>query len=124
MKTWLEDGNYGKLPKTYFIENGHRLNALETTDEQKKEASLSQKWKMSGLKKVLDDYAEQPIEDIPEEWRKKISALRSRGLFGKKKKEKIKDRMRKSVRKYVEENDDVRCELQKDIDNVKEGVSK
>lgn len=119
MKAWLEDGNYGKLPRPYFIVNGRRLNALETTDEQKKELSLSQKWKMSDLKKVLDDYTGQPIEEIPEQWQEKISALRSCGLVGKNKKEKIKDRMRKSVRKYVGENDNVRRELEIDIVNEK-----
>lgn len=114
MKAWLEDGNYGKLPRPYFIVNGQRLSALQTTDEQKKELSLSQKWKRSDLKKVLDDYAEQPIKKIPEEWQEKILALRSRGLVGKNKQEKIKDRMRKSVRKYVGENDNIRRELEKD----------
>lgn len=119
MKAWLEDGNYGKRPRPYFKENGQRLSALQTTDEQKKELSLSQKWKMSDLKKVLDEYAEQPIEKIPEEWQEKIEALRKRGLVGKNKQEKIKDRMRKSVGKYVGENDDIRQELEKDIVNEK-----
>lgn len=119
MKEWLEKGNYGKQPKPYFMADGHRLNALETTDEQKKELSLSQKWNLSNLKKVLDDYVGQPIEEIPEEWREKILVLRSYGLLGKNKEEKIKDRMRKSVRKYVGENDNIRREFEKDIVNEK-----
>ena len=119
MKAWLEDGNYGKLPRSYFIVNGQRLSALQTTDEQKKESSLSQKWNLSNLKKVLDDYAGQPIEEIPEEWREKILVLRSYGLLGKNKEEKIKDRMRKSVGKYVAENDNIRRELEIDIVNEK-----
>ena len=50
------------------------------TEEQKEEVNLYSRWKRSNENKILEEYAGEPIEKVPEEYRDKISRLREFGL--------------------------------------------
>ena len=55
------------------------------TEEQQEEVKLYDRWKRSKEKQILEEYAGRIIEEVPEEYREKISRLREFGL-GKKEK--------------------------------------
>ena len=60
---------------------------------------------------MLDQYAEQPIEDVPEEYRERIQRLRDLGIKGKTKGQKIKGRMQRAVVDNIASLEEVRQEL-------------
>ena len=70
----------GKIMKGTFNENGKRLKREDMTEEQKEESNLYARWMYSNEKKILEEYAGEPIEKVPEEYRDKISRLREFGL--------------------------------------------
>ena len=76
----------GKIMKCRFSENGKNLKREEMTEEQKEEVKLNDRWKYSNENKILEEYAGEPIEKVPEEYRDKISRLREFGLGIKKSK--------------------------------------
>ena len=76
---FLETHN-GKLMKVQFIKNGQRLTSKEMTEEQKNEINLYGRWRGSEEKRIFEEYAGKPIEEVPEEYREKIAKLRSYGL--------------------------------------------
>ena len=80
--------------------------------KEKKEVRLRGRWNNSKEKKILDEYAGRPIEEVPEEYREKIAKLRSLGQLGTKKDDKISRRAKKSVSENVGENDATRKELE------------
>lgn len=107
---WIEE--HGKKPRYAFnLGNGKYKLRHEMTDEEAYELSLAHKWYRHDLRKILDEYADRPIEEVPEEYREKIANLRNHGILGKSKDDKIKSRMRKSVGISVETNQEVREEL-------------
>ena len=69
-----------------FAEENERIpkrinkKALEMTKEEKEEYSLYNKWCKTEEKKTLKEYAGQPLENVPEEYREKIAKLRSYGI--------------------------------------------
>ena len=69
-----------------FAEENERIpkrinkKALEMTKEEKEEYSLYNKWCKTEEKKILKEYAGQPLENVPEEYREKIAKLRSYGI--------------------------------------------
>ena len=63
-----------------FKVNGKKLNRDEMTTEQLEEKNLYARWNYSQEKKILEEYAGRPIEEVPEEYREKIAVLRSYGL--------------------------------------------
>ncbi len=71
---------YGRQMKSEFKEAGKRIKNKEMTEEQKKEVNLYSRWKQSKEYKILQEYAGQPIENLPEEYREKIATLRKYGL--------------------------------------------
>ena len=76
----------GRVMRGSFSNNGRILKGNEMTEEEKKEKNLYQRWFRSTERKILNQYIGQPIENIPEEYRKKISKLREFGLGMKKRK--------------------------------------
>lgn len=76
---FLENHN-GKLMRSTISAAGKRLRNNEMTEDQKLEQSLYQRWARSEDRKILEAYAGQPIEDVPEEYREKIARLREFGL--------------------------------------------
>ena len=80
----LETHN-GELMKNQFKEGDKKINAAEMTEEQRKEVQLYDSWIRSEERKVLEEYAGNSIEEVPEEYREKITKLREFGL-GKKEK--------------------------------------
>ena len=76
---WLKTHN-GKMPQSFFSENGEQKNASELTEDEKYQSNLMDRWYNSEEYKVLTEYRGKPIEDVPKEYRKKISLLRDYGL--------------------------------------------
>ncbi len=77
--TFLESHN-GKIMKLTFYKEGIKLSRKEMTVDEIEEANLGQRWKRAKEKEILDQYAGQPIENVPEEYREKIAKLRQFGL--------------------------------------------
>ena len=50
------------------------------TEEQREEAKLYNRWIHSKERETLEEYAERPIEEVPEEYREKVARLREFGL--------------------------------------------
>ena len=63
-----------------FKKDGKQLIRKEMTEEQRKEVKLRDRWWYSEEKRILEEYAGKPIEEVPEEYREKIARLRSYGL--------------------------------------------
>ena len=81
--------NHGRIMKGAFFEKGEngtkkRLTSDQMTEEQNEEVNLYARWNKSDEYKILQEYAGQPIESVPEEYREKISTLRQYGLEPKK----------------------------------------
>ena len=55
------------------------------TKEEKKEVLLYEKWRHSKEKEILEEYAGEPIENVPKKYREKIARLREFGLWEKEK---------------------------------------
>ena len=70
----------GQLMRSKFNKGGQQLTVKEMTEEQRKEVSLYARWRRSKEKRILEEYAGKPIEQVPEEYREKIAKLRSYGL--------------------------------------------
>ena len=117
---WLEKHN-AHMPRAKIYQNRITLTREEMTENEIKEVNLYQRWGNSKEKRILDEYAGRKIEEVPEEYRGKIAKLRSLGQMGRKKDEKIKSRMKKSVGKQVGKNQDTRLELEA-IKQVEEQV--
>ena len=80
---------HGRIVNSAFYEKGEngkrkQLTRDQMTEEQKKEAKLCKRWHISDEYKILQEYAGQPIENVPEEYREKIATLRDHGLEPKK----------------------------------------
>ena len=76
---FLETHN-GKLMKKCFSENGKVLTSKEMTKEQQDEVNLCNRWNRSKERKILVEYKDKPIQEVPEEYRDKIAKLREFGL--------------------------------------------
>ena len=76
---WLETHD-GQMPRSVFIENGNRKAVAELTSEEHYQVNLMQRWRKSEEYYILNKYAEQPLENVPEEYREKIEKLRKYGL--------------------------------------------
>ncbi len=70
----------GRLMRGNIYINGKFKKINEMTKEEKKEKNLYHRWFHSTERKILNQYIGQPIENIPEEYREKISKLREFGL--------------------------------------------
>ena len=76
----------GRIMKGAFFEKcgkgekREKLTADKMTEEQRQERNLYAKWNGSEEYKILQEYAGQPIENVPEEYREKIATLRQYGL--------------------------------------------
>ncbi len=80
---WLES-HEGGMPRGNKQKNGKKLKKEEMTKEELYEKNLYARWKFSDECKILEKYVGTKIEEVPEEWREKVSFLRSYGLGMKK----------------------------------------
>ena len=62
------------------MKNAKKLTRREMTEEQINETNLAARCFRSEEKRILEEYAGKPIEEVPEEYREKIAKLRSYGL--------------------------------------------
>ncbi len=76
---WLEE-HEGKMPRSGLGKNGKVLVRSEMTEEEREETKLYTRWWRCPEKKILEEYVEKPIEEVPEEYREKIKILRNYGL--------------------------------------------
>ena len=67
---------HGRIMRCLIGKNGKVLTRKEMTEEQKEELNLYANWYNSKEYKILQEYAGQPIENVPEEYREKIAILR------------------------------------------------
>ena len=75
----------GRIMQSGFFEKGKdgkrkQLTRGQMSEEQKEEVNLYDRWNNSDEYKILKKYAGQPIENVPEEYRKKIATLRQYAL--------------------------------------------
>lgn len=76
---WLDTHNK-ELPRAE-IRNGKKARKRsELSPVERKEVLLRYKWNVSAIKMILDGYAEEPLENVPIDYREKIQKLRSYGL--------------------------------------------
>lgn len=101
----------GRAPRSTIKRDSRTLKREELTPEELEEVHLFANWRKSPEKKLLDQYAEQPIEDVPEEYRERIQRLRDLGIKGKTKGQKIKGRMQRAVVDNIASLEEVRQEL-------------
>ena len=71
---------HGRIMRCLIGKNGKVLTRKEMTEEQKEELNLYANWYNSKEYKILQEYAGQPIENVPEEYREKIATLRKHGI--------------------------------------------
>ena len=64
----------GRMPKV------SKQKTSEITEKEREERNLYAKWIRTEEKKILEEYAGQPLENVPEEYREKIAKLRTYGL--------------------------------------------
>lgn len=76
---WLQEHN-GEMPRGFISINGKQKLVAEMTQEEKYEKILYSRWYRCKVKQILDKYIGRPIEDVPEEYREKITSLRKYGL--------------------------------------------
>ena len=67
----------GQLMRGTITKNGKRIQRGEMSEEEREESALYVRWSKSKEKKVLEEYEGRPIEEVPEEYRKKIETLRT-----------------------------------------------
>ena len=70
----------GKIMRGSFRKNGKQINREQMTKEKQEEIKLYTRWNNCEEKKILEEYAGEPIENVPEEYREKIARLREYGL--------------------------------------------
>ena len=117
---WLENHN-GKMPRDSITsKDGKRLSISEMTEEEKYEKRLCRRWHNSKEGNILSQYIGKSLEEVPEQYREKVSTLRKHIEVSEK--NYAKEKIRKCVGKQVENNRDTRKELA-DIIKIVEGKS-
>lgn len=107
---WLEAHN-GRMVRKNISKDGRKLTRAEMTEEERAEVKLYQKWKRSLEAYIFSKYNNQPIENVPEEYREKIAKLRELMQDSQNKNKKIKNRMRQAVGKQIGNNMTTREQL-------------
>ena len=69
-----------KLPRKDILRDGKVLKSEEKTPEEKYESNLRARWNNSEEKKILEEYAERPIEEVPEKYKDFIYKMRKLGF--------------------------------------------
>ncbi len=117
---WLENHN-GKMPRDSIIsEDGKRLSINEMTEEERYEKNLYRRWYTSKERNILNQYMGKTIEEVPEQYREKVSTLRK--YMEVSEKNYAEEKMKECVGKQVGKNRDTRKELA-DIIKIVEGRS-
>ena len=76
---WLDTHN-GILPRQVIFFNGKRVLSNERSKDEQYEVNLRNRWDISNEKQILEEYKKIPLEELPEEYRKKIGRLREYGV--------------------------------------------
>ncbi len=76
---WLDTHN-GELPRQDVAIGDEYIPVEQLTEEQKKEVRLRRAWNKSIEKKILMEFEDRELSEIPEEYREKISILRTYNL--------------------------------------------
>lgn len=117
---WLENHN-GKMPRnTIMSEDGKRLSISEMTEEEKYEKNLYIRWYTSKEGNILSQYIGKLPEEVPEQYREKVSTLRKHIEVSEK--NYAEEKMKGCVGKQVGKNRNTRKELA-DIIKIVEGRS-
>lgn len=118
---WLEKHDQ-KIPRQLFQRNGIlvRLTIDEMTQEERDERILRQRWDKSSEKRILNEFAGRPIEEVPEDYREKIARLRQLGQLGKKRDDSIRSKMKNSVANNVGNNLSTRDELHDELEKTQD----
>ena len=121
---WLEN-HKGKMPRGSMTKQGKRLKREEMTEEEKEEANLYDRWITSEERKILEEYKGRKMEEVPQEYREKIAKLRA--LMQKRKDNQILSAMKSAVGHQIENNGEIRQELnyqiQKEENNKHKSVN-
>lgn len=96
---YLEEN--GREPKQNFSGKGKTILMKDLSEEEQYEKRLAKRWAYSTEKKILDEYAERDIQEVPEQYREQVATLRSFGLGLKKK---IKHDTYEEFVEFLEEN--------------------
>lgn len=91
----------GREPKQNFSGKGKTILMKDLSEEEQYEKRLAKRWAYSTEKKILDEYAERDIQEVPEQYREQVATLRSFGLGLKKK---IKHDTYEEFVEFLEEN--------------------
>lgn len=75
----------GREPRQSFARKGKSISMENLNEEEQYEKRLAKRWTYSPEKKVLDEYAERDIQEVPEQYRDQVATLRGFGLGLKKK---------------------------------------
>ncbi len=75
----------GREPRQSFSKKGRSTLIENLSEEEQYEKRLAKRWKYSMDNKVLEEYAEKDIEEVPAQYREHVAELRSFGLGLKKK---------------------------------------
>ncbi len=117
---WLENHN-GKMPRDSIMsEDRKRLSISEMTEEEKYEKKLCRRWYNSKEGNILSQYMGKSLEEVPEQYREKVSTLRKHIEVSEK--NYAEEKMKECVGKQVGKNRDTRKELA-DIIKIVEGKS-
>ena len=68
-----------------FVEN-NTSHSIPKSGNKGKESNLYMRWRVSAEKKILEEYAGKPIEEVPENYRKFVSKMREYG-YGREKRQ-------------------------------------
>ena len=75
----------GREPRQSFSKKGRSILTEDLIEEEKYEKRLAKRWRNSPEKKILEEYSERDIQEVPEQYRDQVATLRSFGLGLKKK---------------------------------------
>lgn len=91
----------GREPRQNLSGKGKPILIENLSEEEQNEKRLAKRWTYAPEKKVLDEYAERDIQEVPEQYREQVATLRSFGLGLKKK---IKHDTYEEFVEFLEEN--------------------
>lgn len=75
----------GREPRQNVSGKGKTILIENLSEEEQKEKRLAKRWTYAPEKKILEEYAERDIQEVPEQYREQVATLRGLGLGLKKK---------------------------------------
>lgn len=68
------------MPQGNYVENGISKKRSDMNEEEKYQSRLLAQWRKTKEYRILNKYAGEEIEEVPDEYRDKIKMLRKYGL--------------------------------------------